>query len=93
VSEEAFASRPAALPHFQRAVRRERDAIKAHESAAAQQDSAAAILEARAAHESEPDRVHLLQLASEFRARAAAARERARLARERPRVEGIDLDD
>jgi len=74
----------------QRAVQRERDAIRAHESAAEQQDSAAALLEARAQHEADPDRTYVRELASEFRARAAAARERAELARERLRAEGFD---
>lgn len=92
VSEEAVASRPAASPHFQRAVRRERDAVKAHEAAAEQQDSAATVLEALVQKESDLDRAHMLQMASDFRTRAAAARRRAQLGRERLRAEGIEPD-
>lgn len=89
---EGVASRLAASPHFQRAVRRERDAVKAHEAAAEQQDSAAAVLEGLAEKESDLDRAHMLQMASDFRTRAAAARQRAQLGRDRLRAEGVEPD-
>lgn len=88
--EEAAACPPNTSLYFERAVRRERDGIRAHESAAEHQESAAAVLEARATKVTDLDRIHMLELAAEARSRAATARQRAQLARERLRAEGVD---
>jgi DNA-binding CsgD family transcriptional regulator len=90
VGQEAYALGPNVLPYNQRADRRNRDAIKAHEAVAELQDSAAALLEAWASHKSHLDRDHVLQVASDFRTRATAARQRANLARARLRANGLD---
>jgi cysteinyl-tRNA synthetase len=76
---------------FDRAVRREFEAIRLHEAAASRHWAAATVLEQRAARDSNHAKREMsLRLAERCRARAAAALNRAQEARNRLRDEGIE---
>ncbi|HET8660254.1 MAG TPA: hypothetical protein VFM55_14810 [Micromonosporaceae bacterium] len=78
---------------FERAVRREREAIAAHDRAAQLHDTAGALCEQRALTESdEVRREQLVEQAGLERARALNARMRAARARKRLADEGCDPD-
>lgn len=87
--------RDAASAHeaFERAVAREREAIKRHEAAAVHQDAIASQLEQQALNDKD-DLSHdaALDSAAHARRRAQLARDRAATARARLRDEGIDPD-
>jgi ferric-dicitrate binding protein FerR (iron transport regulator) len=74
-----------------RAIEREREAIKLHESAADQLERIATRLENQALHNSEDlIQQHALDAATNARRRAESARERAEGVRMRLREEGVD---
>lgn len=76
---------------FERAVRREFEAIRVHEAAATRHRAVATVLEQRAARDSNHGtREASLHLAELCRARAAAALDRAEEARTRLREDGVD---
>jgi hypothetical protein len=76
---------------FDRAVRREFEAIRLHEAAASRHQAVATVLEQRAARDSnDAKREMSLRLAETCRARAVAALNRAQEARNRLREEGIE---
>lgn len=78
---------------FERAVRRELEAIRVHEAAATRHGAVATILEQRAVRcESGPEHEASLRLAELCRTRAAAALNRAEGARSRLRDEGVELN-
>ena len=78
---------------FDRAVRRERDAIGVHEHAAVLHDQSAELLEQAAATELDPVRSKNFRRGAEMERRLALkARERARTVRARLAAEGVDVE-
>lgn len=76
---------------LERAVAREREAIKLHESAAEQLETMAANLERHALRDTDDLLQNdAIEAAAHARDRARAARDRAAAARERLRAEGFD---
>ena len=76
------------------AVRREREAIRLHESTAVRQEASATQFDERAADDTDDqERSRSLGRAATARARAVRARERASQARARLLAEGFDPDD